>query len=320
MINPWKNIKTPSKDVSALRVDSEHPLDLFWAKDHKDRYLFIYEYPSTSKIVIKEPPNLVGIETITGKSDKSTARLILILKDKTDWELFYSLCNDLLRATISSKRPETASSIILTRLRRWQNFLKKKRQDILPEERIKGLIGELLFIRNQLIPKYGCTDAIKFWQGPEGAPQDFNINQIAIEVKCQMGGTTPKIKISSVDQMFTQLPELYLFVVTMGKSDEANKNSINLNQLIKHIQKLLDNESSNSISRFEDLLMEAGYVYSKKYNEYNYIVSQVNVFEVKEDFPRIIPSELRLGIFNISYNISLAECAAYEIEFKTWEY
>ena len=320
MNNPWKNIKTPSKDVSALRVDSEHPLDLFWAKDHKDRYLFVYEYPSTSKIVIKEPPNLVGIETLTGKSNKTTARLILILKDKTDWELFYSLCKDLLRATNKSRSPETASSIILTRLRRWQNFLKKNRPNILPEEKIKGLLGELTFIRNQLIPIYGCTDAIKFWQGPEGAPQDFNVNQAAIEVKCQMGGSTPNIKISSADQLHTQLSELYLYVVTMGKSDERNKDSVNLNQMVRHIQILLDNESSPSNSRFEDLLLEAGYIYNKKYEDYNYVISGFQVFKVIENFPRITPSDLKPGIIKISYNISLADCAPYEIELNKWTF
>lgn len=320
MINPWENIKAPSKDVSALRADSEHPLDLFWAKDHMDRYLFIYEYPTKSKVLIKEPPNLEGIETIVGKSVNSTSRLIFVLKDKIDWELFYSLCNDLLRATSTSKRPETASSIILTRLRRWQNFLKRKHPNILPEEKIKGLIGELLFIRNNLIPKYGSTDAIKFWQGPEGSPQDFNINQIAVEVKCQMGGSTPNIKISSADQLYTQLPKLYLYVVTMGKSDEANKDSINLNQLVSHIQILLDKESSSSISRFEDLLMEAGYVYNEKYEDYNYVISGIQIFQISENFPRITSPDLKPGIIKVSYNVSLADCAPFEIELKEWTY
>lgn len=320
MTNPWEAIKTPSKDVSALRADSEHPLDFFWAKDHMDRYLFIYEYPSKSKIVIKDPPNLEGINTLSSITDNSTVRLIFILYEKVDWELFYSLCNDLLRATASSKRPETASSIILTRLRRWQFFLKNKRPNILPEEKIKGLIGELLFIRNQLIPKYGCTDAIKFWQGPEGLPQDFNVNQISVEIKCQMGGSTPNIKISSAEQLYTQLPELYLYVVTMGKSDNENKESVNLNKLVFHIQILLDKESSASISRFDDLLLEAGYVYNEKYEEYNYIISGFQVFQVLENFPRVTPLDLKPGIIKINYNISLAACAPFEIELKNWAF
>lgn len=320
MKNPWHKIKTPKKDVSALRIDAEHPLDLYWAKDHLGRYLLVYEYPSASNVIIKNPPSLEGIETIANSSSEEISRLILILKEKDNWELFYSLCYDLLRATEASKTPKTASGIILTRLRRWQKFLKNKRPNILPEEKIKGLIGELLFIRNQLIPKYGCTNAIKFWQGPEGSPQDFNINQIAVEVKCQMGGSIPSVKISSADQLFTQLPDLFLYVVTMGKSDIDNSESINLNQLVKQLEILLNNESSPSINRFEDLLIEAGYIYNQKYDDYNFLISASQVFQVFDNFPRIIPSDLKPGITKINYSISLADCAPFEIELKNWEY
>lgn len=320
MNNPWQRIKIPQKDVSALRIDADHPLDLYWAKDHMGRYLLVYEYPSNSNVIIKNPPSLEGIETIANRPSEEISRLILILKEKDNWELFYSLCQDLLRATITSKTPETASGIILTRLRRWQKFLKSERPDILPEEKIKGLIGELLFIRNQLIPKYGCTDAIKFWQGPEGSPQDFNINQIAVEVKCQMGGSIPSVKISSADQLHTQLQDLFLYVVTMGKSDLENSKSINLNQLVVQLESILNRESSASINRFEDLLIEAGYIFSEKYDDYNYVVSASQIFKVVDNFPRIIPPDLKPGITKINYNISLADCAPYEIELKNWEY
>ncbi len=320
MRNPWEPIIAPTRDVSASRIDSEHPLDLFWAKDHKGRYLLVYEYPSNSNVIIKNPPSLEGIETIANRSSEEISRLILILKEKDNWELFYSLCQDLLRATETSKTPETASGVILTRLRRWQKFLKNKRLDILPEEKIKGLIGELLFIRNQLIPKYGSTDAIKFWQGPEGSPQDFNINQIAVEVKCQMGGSIPSIKISSADQLYSQLPDLFLYVVTMGKSDLENSESVNLNQLVGQLDTLLNRESSPSINRFEDLLIEAGYIYNEKYNDFNYVISASQVFKVLDNFPRIIPSDIKPGITKINYSICLADCAPFEIDLKKWAY
>jgi hypothetical protein len=320
MKNPWESIKTPSKDVSALRISSEHPLELFWAKDHLGYYLLIYEYPSNSNVVIKEPPELEGVETISNRANETTSRLILVLKDKVDWELFYSLCTDLLTATAKTVKPETASSIILNRLRRWNRFLKKKRADILPEEKIKGLIGELVFLKDYLIPKYGCTNSVKFWQGPEGAPQDFNINRTAVEVKCQMGGTTPNIKISSADQLYSQLPDLYLFVLTMGKSEKTSSGVINLNDLVNQIQSLLENESSSSIERFQDLLMEAGYIYNVKYYDYNYVITSNQVFHVKDNFPRICPPDLMPGIIKLSYNISLSECGPFEIDIKNWTY
>ena len=44
MNNPWDEIKIPSKEISGRRVNAEHPLDLFWARNHTGQYLFIYEF------------------------------------------------------------------------------------------------------------------------------------------------------------------------------------------------------------------------------------------------------------------------------------
>ena len=51
MINPWKNLETPEVDLKRIMVDPDHPLDFYWAKDHKADYLFLYEYPSESEII-----------------------------------------------------------------------------------------------------------------------------------------------------------------------------------------------------------------------------------------------------------------------------
>ena len=319
MNNPWKEIKAPVKDVSALRINPDHPLDLYWAMDHIGRYLFIYEYPSDSDIIINNPPDLEGIEIVSTLAVNNNSRLVLILKEKENWELFLALCNDLLSSTIRIKSSIVGSSTILQRLRRWHEFLKKKRLDILSEEKIKGLIGELLFIKNHLVSKYDIIDAIKFWIGPEGAPQDFNINNCAVEVKCQLGSTKPSVQISSVDQLFSQLPKLFLFVVTLGKSTVDNMNSLSLPFLISEINEYLKNES-DCLNQFQDKLMEVGYFYSNKYLDYNYILSDEHVYNVKDSFPRICPDDLKQGIIKLTYNIALAECSPYEINIANWEF
>ena len=319
MVNPWDQIISPSKDVSALRADGKHPLDLFWAKDHLGRYLFIYEYSLAIDKEIKDPPNLVGIETLTMRASKDVTRLVLVLRDKTNWELFYALCNDLIAATALLKENAGAPSIILHRLQRWQDFLKRMRTGILPEEIIKGLIGELLFLKNHLAPKYGFTDSVSFWVGPEGAPQDYNINDTAVEVKCQLGSTSPNIKISSADQLYSQLAKLYLFVVTLGKSTSTTINAVSLPSIIESITHELEKESSTALQKFQDLLIEIGYYYSEKYLEYNYLLLEEHVYLVVDGFPRINPEDLHTGIVRLTYNISIAECRPFEQEFQNWE-
>ncbi len=252
------------------------------------------------------------------QANNEKSRLVLILKEKINWELFFALCNDLINATMHIKNSSSASKTILQRLRRWHEFLKNKRLDVLTEEKIKGLIGELTFILKHLIPKYGSTEAVRFWIGPKGSPQDFSVNDCAIEVKCQLSGTYPNVKISSADQLFSQLSKLYLFVITLGKSPNDNINIINLPSLIAEITHQLENETV-SLNLFQDKLMETGYYYSEKYLDYNYLLLEEHIYEVTNEFPRICPNDLKQGIINISYNINLEECTPFELELAKWE-
>ena len=308
MNNPWKDIKIPSHDVAARRIDHKHPMDFFWAKDQTGRYLFFCEL--SEDIVLPEKlPKLKGFDLLKSDAGK---RLILGLRDKNDWELFLALCNDIVTVTKKVKNSASSITIILNRLDKWHHFLKKNRREILSEEEIKGLIGELVFIKDHLLPVFGTSQAIRFWQGPEGLPQDFNVNNSAIEVKCQSGSSTPFIKISSIEQLCPQFPEMYLFVVTLGKTNFKNSNAINLPVLINQIRQLLVNESSDQLERFSDLLFNLGYIDSEIYYEYSYLLTDQKMYKVYDDFPRICPSEIHSGILKLSYSIKLSSCKSFE--------
>ena len=62
---------------------------------------------------------------------------------------------------------DNAPNIILNRLKLWHKFLKRKKSDILNEEQIKGLIGELLFLKDKIIPKYGAENGINIGLDPK---------------------------------------------------------------------------------------------------------------------------------------------------------
>ena len=79
MNNPWDTITPPSKDVSALRANADHPLDLYWAKDHLGRYLFICEYDAEKKLEESVTPDLIGIETIPMALGNTRASLDLVV-------------------------------------------------------------------------------------------------------------------------------------------------------------------------------------------------------------------------------------------------
>lgn len=311
MTNPWSVIERPAHDVIGRRIDHTHPFDLFWGKDYLGHYLFIFEsddlhYGMHQALL----PDLVGIKArylpLTQDSPKS--RLVLLLNEQQNWELFYSLCNDLVGATRNAASAKSALEIILRRLDRWREFLRANRGGLLSEERIKGLIGELLFLKKYLIPAFGPGPAVSFWQGPDGAPQDFCVGNSAIEVKCKSGGAKPNIRISSEYQLCAQLPELYLYVVTLGKATDGQSGVVHLPGLIAEVRLQLASATYEQNERFSDLLFGIGYVDSEAYLDYSYLVAKEDTFSVLPGFPRICPGDLSQGVANVTYDISLSSC------------
>jgi hypothetical protein len=314
MNNPWERIDQPFKEASARRVDPVHPLDLFWGHDSLGHYLFIFEFSSEEVLPKIHLPDLVGIKSafFSDSDQHHVRRFILLLNDKHNWEIFLSLCSDLVEATRYADTPLIAVQTIINRLEHWQEFLKNKRSEILSEEEILGLIGELLFIKKYLIPVFGVDQSIKFWQGPEGLPQDFNVSNCAVEIKTRSGSTTPYIKISSVDQLCPQLPEMYLQVFTLGITILDDPGSINLPELIYQIRDALRTEASGQTERFNDLLHSIGYFDSDRYLDFNYVLVDEKMFQVTDGFPRVCSKDLHRGIKNLTYSISLLECASFE--------
>jgi hypothetical protein len=314
MTNPWNAIDPPSRDVNARRIDHTHPFDMFWAKDQLGHFLFIFEFSEHQNTMRQSLlPDLAGIKAyyLPATANATVNRLVLLLNEQQNWELFYSLCNDLVGATRQAPSSQVALEIILRRLARWHEFLKANRSRLLGEEKIKGLIGELVFLRNYLIPKFGAGSAVNFWQGPEGTPQDFCIGQSTIEVKCQSGGTRPSIQISSEFQLCGRLPEVYLFVVALSKVSIEHAGAITLPGLIADIRRELAAVPYDQIERFADLLYGIGYVDSEAYLNYSYLVTSTMMYRVLPGFPRVCPEDLPPGVSSISYNINLLTCADF---------
>jgi hypothetical protein len=310
MNNPWEKLHRPNRDVNVLRVSESHPLSMFWGMDIQGRYLFLYEVQHNDNPDKKKLPKLEGV-LVTIVYNDNRSRLVLLLNDKSNWELFYSLCLDLIRATSDLQEGVIPFTVLIRRLSRWQAFLKKKNQNLLTKEEIKGLIGELLFLKEQVSRAYGWGQAIMFWKGPEGASQDFSIHDSVFEVKCQSGGSKPSIKISSAEQLTPQVPKGFLVVYKIVTAELADSTSFSLNELVSRIQKNMENESADSCDRFEELLGLAGYIPREEYDEPRYKQIDLVCYELREGFPRILLSEIASGIEYVSYHVKLDACQPF---------
>lgn len=312
MNNPWAEISTPSSDVAARRIDHEHPLDIFWARDQLGHYLFVYEISTAGVKIGKQLPELVGIQVRISEAGlaSSPTRLVLVLNEESNWEIFYSLCTDLVQTTRLSDDAKGAV-IILRRLTVWQEFLRNRKGKLLTEERIKGLLGELLLIVKYLQPVFGIGQAVRFWQGPDGLPQDFCVNESAVEVKTQIGTSSSTVRIASAEQLCTQLPELYLFVVTLSKVSEHDPRALTIPRMVDAIRTMLFQSAHQELERFNSLLYGTGYIEAEGYYDFRYIMIKDCFYNVSDNFPRICKDDLRDGVLTVSYKIDLAVCEEF---------
>ena len=65
----------------------------------------------------------------------------------------------------------------------------------------------------------------------------------------------------------------------------------------------------------ENLLFEVGYldIYTTRYDNVGYSIREHNYFKIGPDFPKIIESDLRNGVGDVRYTISVAECKRFSI-------
>ncbi len=314
MNNPWSKISKPVPNkIHRKRVDHQHPLDIFWGRDQQGRYLLVCLLNKEVDLS-DDLPKVTGVEVIS--PNKNT--LILALKDTDNWELFFSLCEDVINSTKIINDSTNYLIVILRRLSSWQKFLMRERSTIFTEEKIKGLIGELFLIKNHLTPKFGVGDSIKFWMGPEGAPQDFIVNNTVIEVKSKLGDTAGKIKINSIEQLCPQVPTMYLYVVTLGKAESGSNECIDLQMLIEEVRNSIFDNAPAQLERFNDLLLQINYINNDDYKNYKYLLIDESIYTVKNGFPRICQDSVATGIDRISYSVLLSECKEYLTSFN-WE-
>lgn len=310
MSNPWLGIEKPTADFNVRLVAEHHPLRLYWGVDSRGHYLFVAEMPEAGMPARGSLPDLEGIK-VGAALHGGQGKVVLLLNETQNWELFHALCNDLVRASGSAHDDIAACAILVRRLLRWQDFLRRARSPILPLEEIKGLIGELLFLSQPVAVQFGWDAAIGFWKGPEDAPQDFAIHDTAVEVKCQSGSSKPSVRITSVDQLNPQLPRGFLVVQTLATADAEDEEAFTLNTLTQRIRDSLIDATPAARERFEALLFSAGYLYHEYYDGLVFQRVATASYRLAEGFPRLMPGTIPAGIQRVTYQLELEACAPF---------
>lgn len=224
--------------------------------------------------------------------------------------IFLRFCQDLIEVTQNESDEQNGYRVLRDRYLHWRQLFSNAQQDLLTENQVIGLIGEILSLRDHLIPRYGASIALIGWSGQELTHKDFSYEDMWFESK-SVSDSSSTVKISSLEQLDSNT-QGYLLVYKMEKLSPAAE-GIRLNDLVDEMM-----TSLNDISLQEDFMKKIsmqGYSYLPDYNAFVYRQTEHFCFSVKNGFPRLTKQNINPAIAKASYEISISEILPFlEVE------
>ncbi len=315
--NPWSGMELPLYEASltSRRVSEIISWDIFWAIDFAQNKLMIMEFNDSIDISGKLPQlRGLDIELFPQPQRKKTILAIRLLENNNS-DIFHQLCLDIISATEKVETEKGAVQSFLMRTWRWHRML--ERGGVYPKlsrEEQKGLIAELYVLERILFALIGISHSIKAWVGPLGAPKDFAIGNICLEAKAKRSPTIAKVTISSANQLDTSdIRKLYLHVSEVEEQAHPDSEGFTIVDQAKNIQNKIMAEAPLMLDMYIEKLQAVGLDFEDDYSEYFWMLGKHELYEVLDNFPRVVPSMLSEGVVELGYAITLDECERFKV-------
>lgn len=286
------------------RIDNTHILNLFIGLDEHGRksielrsHFIPIRVSGTSAIDV----------TQYKKPEYNTIRFSL--KDDEVSGLFYKFCEDITEQTRGLANEKDGYKAITNRFFQWKKMFVASRNAVLTEPAIMGLIGELLFLKDDLSVRIGLSAALRSWSGQELTRKDFSIDDSWFEIKTISRGN-PCVRISSLEQLSSD-HEGELVVYALEKMS-AEYNGITLNKLVLEILKMFSSQEDKDL--FMTKVSIQGYEYNNYYDDFVFELSSKTRYVVNKDFPKLTSADVPRAITKVSYDILLTEIMPYTIK------
>lgn len=303
----WAELAASTQRPVFRRVDEQHPLELYAGLDGENNSVLLL-------VTVREPkdiPTYGALEISASlRADGNWALVFRVLKADLDAN-FTALCQDLIDA--SRNCTSDPAEFMFRRLARWRRLTELAKDRILPESELRGLLGELLFLKDTAVPRFGAAAAVAGWVGPFAAPQDFVVSGMAIEIKVRMPGSHT-VRISSLDQMDSKTDPLFLVVLTLSPAPPDVAGAFTPWGLVEALRHDLEPNPATR-AEFDLRLKEAGFEEHQEYKVVWYQCSEIRCYAVGGAFPLLLASMLPAGISAAIYDIDLNVCTASECSF-----
>jgi hypothetical protein len=301
--NPWQHMKSDT----SRRIDVETKYDFFWITDSKNRYGLLIKFKfSLTDIEIADKVKGISVVSV---SEDDEGKLYLILTDNRDWEIFLSVCVDLVLMASKCLNEISMIPVINQRIRRWQKFLSENNTVSMTEILQMGLLTELYCIINALMPILGYKESISAWVGPDADKKDFSLTDIFIEVKSFISSKGRIVKISSLQQLDHEIKPLFLVAYGLSRIEHG----LSVVDMINTINEAIPPNDYEIREIFENRLAAYGYIQNVTEPPfYTYSIDMNKSYLVSDDFPKISASNIDSRILTVQYALDLAKCVSNE--------
>ena len=303
-IKPIWESHVPTDEI-IIKTQLEHlkPFKCFAATNHiTGNHLYIFETSKNAKFPEFKNYKFKGlfIEIFEFEDAKELHIYLLDNQLKDIFSLFIeNIVEEISKSVTENEALVETSNVVL----KWKKLFDKINFQGLTIERQKGLIGELLLFNSLLDEEYSIDALLESWTGPDFNDKDFRFGSFGIEVKLT-SSKVPKVKISSERQLDNEnLTKLYLVLYVV---EEVKDKGFSLNSIIEQIRTKINN-NQNALKFFNERLLLVGY-FDEDFENYKrqYAFRKRNFYEVTSDFPRLVASDLPIGLFDTKYNIELS--------------
>ncbi|WP_302951173.1 PD-(D/E)XK motif protein [Holdemania filiformis] len=288
----------------ALKLSVNHPLEWYVryaSPEHKSVVI-------VSQKAIKKIESSKCIDASCNQRKDGKYAISFTLMDRKQEDVFIIMAGDIIEYS-NVDTDDIALLKVLRRYNAWLKLLDHKCDAVLGSNTQKGLIGELLFLKEKIETGMLPSEALIGWDGPEGADQDFVYAECWYEIK-STGASSTEIFISSVEQLDRD-DEGELVVYRIDKCAPDQPKSFTLYGLVHAIIDLISRLGENP----DELVLKlgsAGYIDMKEYDKQHFSMSSKQIYSVNNTFPKIRRKEIPNEIINMEYRIDIPSIKSWE--------
>jgi hypothetical protein len=287
------------KEGGFLQIDTQHPLEwhIGYQSISQKTLLLIC---NTDVEVIESSKSMLVTRRKRETDNRYTLSFELLINEQED--VFVILCSDIIEHSRLASDEKAALDLVISRFKQWSRLLESQRSGVMDESQRKGLLGELLFLRELMKKSTSALDAIRGWVGADGLDQDFIYEDGWYEVK-SIGVSSTSVTISSLEQL-DSASEGELVVMRIDKAAPDKGGALTLNDAVYQIILALA-DSSNALDLFRSKLSVYGYIDLQEYSGQKYYCSGYQRYDVNNTFPSIVRRNVPSQVESLHYELSL---------------